>query len=305
MISLPTKVKVIEKKGNKAFFEIEPLYPGFGVTIGNSLRRVLLSSLPGAAITQVRIKGVLHEFSTIPGVLEDIVSVLINLKKLRFKSFSDEPQNVQLKVSGEKEARGSDFRLPAQVELINKDALVATLTSKKASLEIEAKIEKGLGYVSVERRQKEKLEPGVIALDAIFTPVIGVAFRTENVRVGERTDFDKLFLEIKTDGTLSPEMALKRASEILQDHFSLILSKMEKGIEKEKEGREEEKRDLDISEIGIPERIVNVLKEKRIKTVAGLLSKKRETLEEMEGIGGKSIKEIEKALKKLGFSLKE
>lgn len=310
MITLPSKIKMVGKEGSRAFFEIEPLYPGYGATIGNSLRRVLLSSLPGAAITQVRIKGVLHEFSTIPGVLEDVVSILMNLKKLRFRLFSEDPQVAQLKVSGEKEVLGSDFKLPAQVELLNKEALIATLTSKSASLDMEIKIERGLGYVSVERRQKEKLEPGVLALDAIFTPVIKVAFNTENVRVGERTDFDKLFLEIETDGTIIPEVALKESAEILRDHFALVLNKMEKGFEEQEEkvekkaGKKPEKKDLEIDAIGISERTVNVLKDNRIKTLAGLISRKKESLQGMEGIGEKSVEEIEEALKKLGLKLK-
>lgn len=317
MINLPQKTKIISQKGNRACFEIESLYPGYGITIGNSLRRVLLSSLPGAAITQVRIKGVLHEFSTITGVLEDVVSILMNLKKLRFRLFSEDSQIAQLKISGEKEVLGSDFRLPAQVELVNKDSLIATLTSKNASLDMEIKIERGLGYVSVERRQKEKLEPGVIALDAIFTPVIRVAFNTENVRVGERTDFDKLFLEIETDGTIMPEVALKNAAQILKDHFALISDKMEKGLEEkeekteketekkaEKKGAKKEKKDLGIDEIGISERTANVLKDSRIKTLAGLISRKKESLQTIEGIGEKSIEEIEEALRKLGLGLK-
>lgn len=222
MISLPLQPKIIEKKENRAIFEIEALYPGYGVTIGNSLRRVLLSSLPGAAVTQMKIKGVSHEFSTIPGVLEDVVTIMLNLKQLRFKVFTDEPQKATLKIKGEKKVLGSDFEYPAQVELVNKDALIATLTDKKAALEMEIQIEKGIGYQSREARKKEKLEIGVIPLDAIFTPVKRVSFRVENMRVGERTDFDRLFLEIETDGTITSETAFYQASEVLVSHFSLI-----------------------------------------------------------------------------------
>jgi len=224
MISLPFQPTITKKEKNKAVFEIEALYPGYGITIGNSLRRVLISSLPGAAVTQMKIKGVQHEFSTIPGILEDVVLIMLNLKQLRFKLFTDEPQKAFLKVKGEKEVKASDFELPSQLELINKDAHIATLTSKSAELEMEIQIEKGLGYQSREekKRPKEKSEIGVIYLDAIFTPVRRVAFHVENMRVGERTDFDRLFLEIETDGTILPEEAFSQAAEILANHFNFF-----------------------------------------------------------------------------------
>jgi len=223
MILLPKSPKVINKKEHFACFEIEALYPGYGVTIGNSLRRVLLSSLSGAAITQMKIKGVHHEFSTISGVLEDVITIAMNLKNLRFKTYSDEPQKVGLKIKGEKKVKGSDFKFSSQVELINKSSHIATLTNKKAELDIEIQIEKGIGYEPIERRKKQKkLEIGVIPIDAIFTPVRRVNYRVENMRVGERTDFDRLYLDIKTDGTITPEEALLEASDILVKHFSLF-----------------------------------------------------------------------------------
>jgi len=228
MIPLPLQPKIIEKKDNEAVFEIEALYPGYGVTIGNSLRRILLSSLSGAAITRVKIKGIQHEFSTIPRVFEDVISIILNLKQLRFKIYTDEPQKGRLKVKGEREVKGSDLELPGQVEIVNKDAHIATLTDKKAELEMEIQIEKGLGYVSSERRKKEKIEIGQIPIDAIFTPIQRVSFKVENMRVGERTDFDKLFLEIKTDGTITPEEAFFQASEILVRHFSLFAETFKK-----------------------------------------------------------------------------
>jgi len=222
MINLPNSPKIIKKEGNKATFEIESLYPGYGTTIGNSLRRVLLSSLPGAAITEVKIKGVSHEFSTISGVLEDVITIILNLKQLRFKLFVDEPQRTTLKVRGEKEVKGSDFNLPSQLELVNKNCHIANLTSKSAELEMEILVEKGVGYSLRDSRKKEKLEIGAIPLDAIFTPVKRVSFRVENMRVGERTDYDRLFLEIETDGVISPEEAFTRASEFLVNHFFLF-----------------------------------------------------------------------------------
>ncbi|MCD6147840.1 DNA-directed RNA polymerase subunit alpha [bacterium] len=229
MIPLPSAPKIVESKKNRAVFEIEGLYPGYGVTIGNSLRRVLISSLEGAAVTQVKIRGVSHEISTIPGVLEDVINIILNLKKLRFKMSSREPQKGTLKVKGAREVKGSDFQLPSQVELVNKTAKICTITDKKKELEMEIQIERGVGYEPVEMRKKEKLEIGVIPIDAIFTPIRNVSFRVENMRVGKRTDFDRLFLDIETDGTITPQEAFSQASEILVKHFSTFYEEKGKG----------------------------------------------------------------------------
>lgn len=256
MILLPHQPKIISKKDNWACFEIEGLYPGYGLTIGNSLRRVLLSSLTGAAVTQMKIKGVQHEVSTIPGVLEDVVIIIMNLKQMRFKAFTDEPQKATLKIKGEKEVKGSDFKFPSQVELMNKSCHIATLTDKKAVLEIEIQIEKGIGYEPVERRKtQKKLEIGVIPIDSIFTPMKRVSYKVENMRVGERTDFDRITMEIETDGTVTPEDAFSQASEILVKQFSLLnetfrkeekpteikIEKAEKGKEKKAKPKEKKK----------------------------------------------------------------
>jgi len=232
MISSPKPPKVIEKKENESTFVIEALYPGYGITIGNSLRRVLLSSLSGAAITRVKIKGVQHEFSTLSGVMEDVIKICLNLKKLRFKLYGDEPQKAVLKIHGEKKVIASDFQLPSQIELVNKDLHIATLTDKKADLEMEILVQKGVGYEPREMREKEKLEIGQISLDTIYTPVKNVSYRVENMRVGERTDFDRLFITIKSDGTISPEQALIEATEILINHFSLIFEEKDVLIKK-------------------------------------------------------------------------
>lgn len=222
MISLPKSPKIIEKKENQTSFVIEALYPGYGITVGNALRRVLLSSLPGAAVTHVKIKGVDHEFTTLSGVLEDVITICLNLKKLRFKLHSDELQRATLNVHGEKKVTGADFKLPSQLELINKDLHIATLTDKKANLEMEIVVQNGIGYEPREMRDKEKLDIGQISLDAIYTPVRKVSYKVDNMRVGERTDFDRLLIEIETDGSMTPEEALMRATEILIEHFSLI-----------------------------------------------------------------------------------
>jgi DNA-directed RNA polymerase subunit alpha len=245
MILLPKPPKIINKKENWAQFEIQGLYPGYGITVGNSLRRVLLSSLEGAAITQVKIKGVQHEFSAMSGVLEDVIMIVMNLKKLRFKMHSDEPQKASLKIKGEKKVKASDFKIPTQLELENKSAHIATLTSSKSELEMEIQVEKGIGYEPVERRkQQKKLEIGVIPVDAIFTPVKRVSYKVENMRVGERTDFDRLNLEIETDGTINPEEAFFQASDLLVKHFSLIgdpFKSEEKTAIKKEEKKEEKK----------------------------------------------------------------
>lgn len=304
MISFPLQPKIVEKKGNWARFEIEALYPGYGVTIGNSLRRVLLSSLPGAAVTQMKIKGVPDEFSTIPGVLEDVIFIMQNLKQMRFKVYGDEPQRASLKVKGEKEVKGSDFKWPTQVELVNKDCHIATLTKKNAELEIEIQIEKGVGYVPREMRKKEKLEIGTILLDAIFSPIKRVSFEVENIRVGERTDFDKLFLDIETDGTMLPQEVLGQAGEILVKHFSLI----SETFKKEEKKAEEPERDLTkikIEDLKISTRTQNSLLENNIKTLAGLLKKREQDLSTLKGIGPKAVKEIKKALQKIDLTLKK
>lgn len=244
MIPLPNQIKIIQKKDNKnnAIFEISPFYPGYGTTIANSYRRVLLSSLKGSAITEVKIDGVNHEFSTLPGILEDVLIILLNLKKIRFRNWSDEAQNIVLEEKGEKEVLAKDFKLNPQIEIVNPEIYIATLTDKKAKLRIEAKVENGIGYIPVEEREQKKLEAGVISIDAIYSPIKKVNFKIENVIVGKRMDFEKLDLEIETDGTITPEQAFVDASNILIQHFSFCsnieLKNKDKGEDKkeDKEG---------------------------------------------------------------------
>lgn len=233
MISYPVAPKISPRGKNKTVFEIENLYPGYGVTVGNSLRRVLLTSLPGVAVTEARVKGASHEFSTLPGILEDMIMVTLNLKKLRFKIFEGQSQKVSLKVKGEKEVKGSDFDKSPLFELANPETHIATITEKKCELEIEITIEKGIGYEPKDQRKQKKNEIGTITLDAIFTPIKNVNFSVENMRVGDRTDFDKLSLEIETDGTITPEEAFFDACEILLKHFNIIL-----GVKKEEVAQE-------------------------------------------------------------------
>lgn len=231
MISLPEKVKAVSKKGNVGVFEISPLYPGYGMTVGNSLRRVLLSSLPGAAITAIKIKGVDHEFSTLEGIQEDVLEIIRNLKKIRLKVHSDGPAKLILEKSTEGEITSKDIKTSSDVEIINEDQVIATITKKGVKFEAEIEVENGIGFVPVEMRQKEKLAVGVIAIDAVFNPVKKVNYEVENIRVGQRTDFNKIIIEIKTDGTIAPKEALEQSARLLIDHFQTILGK--KGKEKE------------------------------------------------------------------------
>lgn len=216
------QIKKISEDAREGVFEIEGLYTGYGITIGNALRRTLLSSLPGAAITMVKVKGVGHEFTTIPNVLEDMVEIGMNLKKIRFRVHSDEPQVLTLRVKGEQAVTAGDIEGNANVEIATPDAHIATLSAKGAELDMEITVERGLGYVPVEARKMDKLPIGVVALDAIFTPVIKVSFTVENMRVGERTDYNRVRLAITTDGTLTPSESLQKSGVILQEHFAKI-----------------------------------------------------------------------------------
>jgi len=222
MLQLPEQIKVVSREGNKGIFEISPLMPGYGATIANPLRRVLLSSLEGAAITSIKIKGVDHEFSSLPGILEDIIEVIQNVKKIRFKLYGEGPVKLTLQVKGEKEVKAGDIKLTSDIELMNEDQHIVTLTDKKAEFVMELDIEKGVGYVPVEQRQKEKLAIGVISVDAIFSPIKMVNFKVENTRVGQKIDYNKITMEVETDGSIQPEEAIKKASKILIDHFKLI-----------------------------------------------------------------------------------
>ncbi len=219
-LSSTVSIKTVSEDVKDGVFEIEGLFAGYGLTLGTALRRALLSSLPGAAATEIKIKGVSHEFSTLPGLKEDIVELALNFKKLRFRLEVDEPQVLSLKVKGDRVVTAEDIVLNSEVELANPKEVIGTLTAKDAELDIEIKVERGLGYVPAEARTSEgRLPIGTIALDAIFTPVQRVNFVVEDMRVGDRTDYNRLRLEIGTDGTVSPSGALHKAANILKDHF--------------------------------------------------------------------------------------
>jgi len=222
MISVPQQPKVTALGENHSKFEILGCYPGYGATLGNAIRRVLLSSLEGAAARSVKIKGVSHEFTSIPGVMEDAVQILLNLKQLRFRLHGDETVKVTLKAKGEGDVKAGDIKAPSSVEIVNPDQRIATLTDKKAEFEMELEIGKGIGYVPVEAREHEEREIGMIALDAIYTPVRRVNYEIENMRVGKRTDYDKVSIEVVTDGSITPEEAFAKAIAILVEQFSAI-----------------------------------------------------------------------------------
>ena len=315
IIPLPNKIYFAKEEDNKSELVIEPLYPGYGVTIGNALRRVLLSSLPGAAVTAIKIKGVDHEFSTIPNVTEDVVDVLLNLKQLRLRVHSEEPVRLELKGKGRKEVRAGDIKPNPVVEIVNPDLLIATLDNKAAELSMELIVEQGRGYVPVEMRESEKMEIGMIAIDAIFTPVRTVNFEVENVRVGQITNYDKLTITMETDGTLTGREAVDQASQIVVDHFHLFLTKQVEEIREEKE--EEKKSETaseqtaaeavekpvggsDLESLRLPNRAYNALIRNGITTVGQLRKMTREDFLAMEGLGEKSINDILIRLGRMG-----
>lgn len=315
-IVLPTKPRVIHEDEISGSYEIDGLYPGYGHTLGNSLRRIILSSLPGAAITSIKIDGVQHEFSTIEGVKEDVITIILNLKKVRIKMLTDEPQTVRLKVKGAKEVKASDIDAPSQIEVMNPELSIATLTSKDAELDIEMHIEKGLGYISKDVLQKNKVNIGTIVLDAIFTPIRRVNYEVENMRVGDRTDFNRLKVFIETDGTLTPKESLERSVEIMISQLKSIVGFQEeerldgkedlsKKVENEEDAPDNDVLKTRIESLNLSTRTFNALSSENIRTVGGLTSKKEEDLLEIGGLGAKGIDEIKKALNKFGIKLEK
>ena len=324
-IILPSKPRVVLEEGNKGVFEIDGLYPGYGHTLGNSLRRIILSSLPGASITSIKIDGISHEFSTISGIKEDVIIMILNLKKVRFKMASDESQTVTLSIKGPKEVTAADIKTGGQVEVLNPELHIVEITGK-VNLNIEMKVEKGLGFIPKEVLQKEKVDVGTIAVDAIFTPIRRVAYEVENMRVGDKTNHNRLRISIETDGTLTPREALSRSIEIMINQLKAIIDFKEsedevnpptggeektlKNEEKNAEGEKNRDDFIDILKTRIDSldfstRTLNALTTANIRTLGGLARKKREDLLEVEGIGEKGITEIKKVLAKFGLNLKE
>jgi DNA-directed RNA polymerase subunit alpha len=289
-------------------FVAEPFERGFGTTIGNSVRRVLLSSLTGAAVTTVRIEGVLHEFSTIPGVTEDVTAIILNVKSLRLKLHTDKPKTIRLRKKGPGEAKGSDIIHDADVAVLNPDMHIATL-DKEATLDIEMTVKPGRGYVPAERNKEEGLPIGVIAVDSIYSPVKRVNFQVENARVGRVTDYDKLLLEVWTDGSITPQDALSTAAGILRDHLNIFIHPEELGEAKPQVRKDEERREINknlfrsVNELELSVRAANCLKNANIKTIADLVQRTEMEMLKTKNFGKKSLNEIKEILAEMGLGL--
>jgi DNA-directed RNA polymerase subunit alpha len=309
-IAIPSKPKIIEENGTRGIYEIDGLYPGYGHTLGNSLRRIILSSLPGSAITELKIDGVEHEFSTIDGVKEDVISIILNIKKIRIRNQSDEPMSMTLKVKGPKKVTAGDISAPSQIEIINKDQELFEINDKK-EISIEFKVENGIGFISKEVLHKEKKEVGVIGLDAIFAPIRRVHYEKENMRVGDRTDYNRLRLTIETDGTVSPKEALEKSIEIMILQLKAIIGFKEEIQEPEIEKVEENKEEIEdflktrVEDLEISARTINALTNANIRTVGGLARKKESDILEIEGLGQKGLDEIKELLSDHNITLKD
>ncbi len=297
-ITLP-RIKNTKTQDNYASYDIEPLEGGYGQTLGNSLRRVLLSSLPGAAVTSVRIEGVQHEFQDVPGVMEDVTDIVLNIKKLRLRSFSDHPVSMRLEVSGERTVTAADILAPTTVEIVNPDLYIATLDNENARLEMELVVERGRGYVPADSKEDQPI--GVIPVDAIYTPVSKVNYTVEHTRVGQMTNYDKIVLDITTDGTISPDEALRDSAEILVRHVQLLANYRAMPIETEKPPLSslpipQKVYDTPIEELDLSVRAYNCLKRSNIVKVGQVLSMNEEDLLGVRNFGEKSLQELRERL---------
>lgn len=300
------KVKTEVEKENYAKFVIEPLEVGFGHTLGNSLRRVLLTSLEGAAITSVKIDGVSHQFSTIKGISEDVIEIILNLKKVRVKIFGEKPVRLILKASGKKQVLAKDLDIEGDGEIANPGQPIATLNDAKANLKIEMSVERGKGYISADDRKTNEL--GIIPVDAIFSPVLEVNYSVESTRVGRRTNLDSLIVEIKTDGTITPKETLEQASRILSNTFKQIFEPLpDEEIESiETKGRiSEDVLKASVEELDLPVRITNALKAVDIEIISQLIEVPRTQLLKAKNLGAKSLSLISEKLSERGLTLRE
>ncbi len=305
-------IEVAEISEDKKYgkFVVEPLERGYGITLGNSLRRIMLSSLPGAAVSQVKIEGVLHEFSSIPGVKEDVTEIIMNIKSLAIRNNSDtnEPKTAYIEYEGEGIVRASDIQFDQDIEILNPDLVIATLSGKDTKLYMELTITKGRGYVGSDRNKTEDLPIGVIAIDSIYTPVERVNVTVENTRVGQITDYDKLTLDVHTNGTLVPDEAVSLAAKVLSEHLSLFIDLSENAktaeVMVEKEDDEKEKvLEMSIDELELSVRSYNCLKRAGINTVEELTNKTSEDMMKVRNLGRKSLEEVLAKLKELGLQL--
>lgn len=316
-VALPSKPRIVSEEEFRGIYEIDGLYPGYGHTLGNSLRRIILSSLPGAAVTQVKIEGAEHEFATLSGVKEDVITMLLNIKRIRIASHSDEPVVISLKKKGTGMVTAGDIDAPSQVEILSPEQPIAEITNKATELEIEMTVEKGLGYVAREIHQKDKVEIGTIALDAVFTPIRRANYEVENMRVGDRTDYNRLRIMIETDGTLTPKEALEQSIEVMIHQLKSVIGFQEAEPEvtevpevSEEEAAGEIEVDPDvlktrIETLDLTPRTLAALEEANIRTVGGLVRKKKDDILALDGIGPKGVEEIEDLLNGMGANLSE
>ena len=307
-------IEVAEISEDKKYgkFVVEPLERGYGITLGNSLRRIMLSSLPGAAVSQVKIEGVLHEFSSIPGVKEDVTEIIMNIKSLAIRNSSDtnEPKTAYIEYDGEGVVRASDIQVDQDIEILNPDLVIATLSGKETKLYMELTITKGRVYVGSDKNKTEDLPIGVIAVDSIYTPVERVNVTVENTRVGQITDYDKLTLDVYTNGTLVPDEAVSLAAKVLSEHLNLFIDLSENAktaeIMVEKEDDEKEKvLEMSIDELELSVRSYNCLKRAGINTVEELTNKTSEDMMKVRNLGRKSLEEVLAKLKELGLELSQ
>lgn len=305
-------IEVVEISEDKKYgkFVVEPLERGYGITLGNSLRRIMLSSLPGAAVSQVKIEGVLHEFSSVPGVKEDVTEIIMNIKSLAIRNNSEtnEVKTAYIEYEGEGVVRASDIQVDQDIEILNPDLVIATLSGKNTKLYMELTITRGRGYVSADKNKREDLPIGVIAIDSIYTPVERVNVTVQNTRVGQITDFDKLTLDVHTNGTLVPDEAVSLAAKVLSEHLSLFINLSENAknaeVMVEKEDNEKEKvLEMSIDELELSVRSYNCLKRAGINTVEGLTNKTAEDMMKVRNLGRKSLEEVLAKLKELGLQL--
>ena len=305
-------IEIVEISEDKKYgkFVVEPLERGYGITLGNSLRRIMLSSLPGAAVSQVKIEGVLHEFSSIPGVKEDVTEIIMNIKNLAIKNTSEtnEPKTAYIEYEGEGVVRASDIQVNQDIEILNPDLVIATLSGKDTKLYMELTITKGRGYVSSDRNKTDDLPIGVIAVDSIYTPVERVNVTVENTRVGQITDFDKLTLDVYTNGKLDPDEAVSLAAKVLSEHLKIFIELSENAktaeVMVEKENDEKEKvLEMSIDELELSVRSYNCLKRAGINTVEELTNKTSEDMMKVRNLGRKSLEEVLTKLKELGLQL--
>ncbi|SDZ31179.1 DNA-directed RNA polymerase subunit alpha [Proteiniborus ethanoligenes] len=305
------KLEIVDLNENNTYgkFVVEPLERGYGTTLGNSLRRILLSSLPGAAVSSIKIQGILHEFSTIPGVLEDVSEIILNIKNVAAIMHSEEPVMLKIEAEGPGEITAGDILTGSDVEILNKDLHIATLEND-AKLYMELEMTRGRGYVPAERNKQENQPIGVIPIDSIYTPVKKVNFKVENTRVGQITDYDKLTLEVWTDGTIKPDEATSLGAKILNEHLNLFITltehvnDVEIMVEKE-EDKKEKVLEMTIEELDLSVRSYNCLKRASINTVEELTQKTEEDMMKVRNLGKKSLEEVQQKLAELGLSLRK